>query len=163
MAKEELYKLALDSYHEYPLLAELMAIRDERFKDEQQDSMLCVNGYVGLDTLNNYVKLQQENQQLKIQISTREEEYKKLKEALNTKHFCKYANKCNEWVDCYREEYADMVQANVRLVNNWNELKIWLKKELGDRINPNKDKWLTGVYDAYRETIDKMQELEQGE
>lgn len=73
MTKEELYKLSLDSYHEYPLLAELMAIRDERFKDEQQDSMLCVNGYVGLDTLNNYVKLQQENQQLKIQVSSREE------------------------------------------------------------------------------------------
>lgn len=65
MNKEELYKLSLDSYHEYPLLAELMAIRDERFKDEQQDSMLCVNGYVGLNTLNNYVKLQQENQKYK--------------------------------------------------------------------------------------------------
>lgn len=47
-------------------------------------------------------------------------------------------------------------------VDNWNKLKKWLEKELGDRINPNKDKWLTGVYDAYRETIDKMQELEQG-
>lgn len=65
MTKEELYKLSLDSYHEYPLLAELMAIRDERFKDKQQDSMLCVNGYVGIDTLNNYVKLQQENQKYK--------------------------------------------------------------------------------------------------
>lgn len=65
MTKEELYKLSLDSYYEYPLLAELMAIRDERFKDEQQDSMLCVNGYVGVDTLNNYVKLQQENKKLK--------------------------------------------------------------------------------------------------
>ena len=70
MSKEELYKLSLDSYHEYPLLAELMAIRDERFKDEQQDSMLCVNGYISIDTLNNYVKLQQENQQLKGAIQT---------------------------------------------------------------------------------------------
>lgn len=82
MSEEELYKLSLDSYHEYPLLAELMAIRDERFKDEQQDNMLCVNGYVGLDTLNNYVKLQQENQQLKIQISAREEEYRKLERTI---------------------------------------------------------------------------------
>lgn len=49
-----------------------------------------------------------------------------------------------------------------QLKDNWNKLKKWLEKELGDRINPNKDKWLTGVYDAYRETIDKMQELEQG-
>ena len=72
-----------------------------------------------------YKKLQQENEQLKIQISAREEKYSKLE-------------------------------------NNWNKLKKWIEKELGDRINPNKDKWLTGVYDAYRETIDKMQELEQG-
>lgn len=49
-----------------------------------------------------------------------------------------------------------------QLKDNWNKLKEWLEKELGDRINPNKDKWLTGVYDAYRETIDKMQKLEQG-
>lgn len=70
-------------------------------------------------------ELQQENEQLKIQISAREEEYRKLE-------------------------------------NNWTKLRKWLEKELGDRINPNKDKWLTGVYDAYRETIDKMQELEQG-
>lgn len=53
-------------------------------------------------------------------------------------------------------------QENKQLRDNWNNLKKWLEKELGDRTNPNKDKWLTGVYDAYRETIDKMQELEQG-
>ena len=53
-------------------------------------------------------------------------------------------------------------QKNSDLEDNWNKLREWLEKELGDRINPNKDKWLTGVYDAYRETIDKMQELEQG-
>lgn len=53
-------------------------------------------------------------------------------------------------------------QENKQLKDNWNKLKKWLEKELGDRINPNKDKWLTGVYDAYRETIDKMKELEQG-
>lgn len=49
------------------------------------------------------------------------------------------------------------------LEDNWNKLREWLEKELGDRINPNNDKWLTGVYDAYRETIDKMQEMEGSE
>ena len=49
---------------------------------------------------------------------------------------------------------------NKQLKDNWNKLKEWLEKELGDRINPNKDNWLTGIYDAYRETIDKMQELQ---
>lgn len=78
---------------------------------------------MGISALKEIENLQQENKQLKIQISAREEV-------------------CN------------------RLESNWNKLKKWLEKELGDRINPNKDKWLTGVYDAYRETIDKMQELE---
>lgn len=57
---------------------------------------------------------------------------------------------------------TNIEQENKQLKDNWNKLKKWLEKELGDRLNPNKDKWLTGVYDAYRETIDKMKELEQG-
>ena len=60
------------------------------------------------------------------------------------------------------KEIENLQQENKQLKDNWNNLKKWLEKELGDRTNPNKDKWLTGVYDAYRETIDKMQELEQG-
>lgn len=69
-----------------------------------------------------------------------------------------------------KDEYGDYQECNInplrmkqkyeKQVDNWNKLKKWLEKELGDRINPNKDKWLTGVYDAYKETIDKMQELE---
>ncbi len=60
------------------------------------------------------------------------------------------------------KDYEKLQQENEKLKDNWDKLRKWLKKELGDRINPNKDKWLTGVYDAYRETIDKMQEIEQG-
>lgn len=69
-----------------------------------------------------------------------------------------------------KDEYGDYQECNInplemkqkydKQLDNWNKLKEWLEKELGDRINPNKDKWLTGVYDAYKETIDKMQELE---
>lgn len=76
-----------------------------------------------------------------------------------------------EWVGKnyidYKSEYKNnqkiikrLLDENKQLKDNWNKLKEWLVKELGDRINPNKDKWLTGVYDAYRETIDKMQELQ---
>lgn len=61
-----------------------------------------------------------------------------------------------------KEYDIDELLSYKKYKDNWNKLKKWLEKELGDRINPNKDKWLTGVYDAYRETIDKMQELEQG-
>lgn len=65
-------------------------------------------------------------------------------------------------IDIWNKKYNEVFDKNKQLKDNWNNLKKWLEKELGDRINPNKDKWLTGVYDAYRETIDKMQEIEQG-
>ena len=62
------------------------------------------------------------------------DENKKLKEALETKSYCKYANKCDELDDCSREEYEDMANANVRLsVENYDlkeenqELKKYLK------------------------------------
>lgn len=57
MNKEELYKLALSDVHKYSLLNEIFAIRDERFPNEQRDSTLCINGYIGLDVLNDYVEL----------------------------------------------------------------------------------------------------------
>lgn len=63
MSKEELYTLALSDIHKYNLLNEIFAIRDERFSKEQQDSMLCVNGYIGIDTLNDYVNLINQLQQ----------------------------------------------------------------------------------------------------
>lgn len=98
----------------------------KKLQQENQQLNLELSGYrqAILDD-KEMLGLKDENQQLKIQISAREENYKKLED-------------------------------------NWSELKIWLKKELGDRINPNKDKWLTGVYDTYKETIDKMQDLERG-
>lgn len=146
MTKEELYKLSLDSYYEYPLLAELMAIRDERFKDEQQDSMLCVNGYVGVDTLNNYVKLQQENKQLK-------ENYERL-----------YNENCK-----LRERHnindISLLDENYRLENNWNRLKEHMTnaeqiyKESDDKYI--KDMREMGIRHAYRIILYKMQELEQ--
>ena len=63
MNEEELYKLALSDIHKYNLLNEIFAIRDKRFSKEQQDSMLYVNGYIGIDTLNNYVNLINQLQQ----------------------------------------------------------------------------------------------------
>lgn len=54
--KDELYKLALSNVHRYALLNEIFAIKDERFPKEQQETMLCVNGYIGIDTLDRYVR-----------------------------------------------------------------------------------------------------------
>lgn len=43
------------------------------------------------------------------------DENKRLKEALEVKSYCKYANKCDEFNDCSREEYEDMANANMKL------------------------------------------------
>lgn len=49
------------------------------------------------------------------------DENKRLKEALEAKSYCKYANKCDELDDCSREEYEDMANANTRLsVENYD-------------------------------------------
>ncbi len=61
------------------------------------------------------------------------DENKRLKEALEAKSYCKYANKCDELDDCSREEYEDMANANVRLnVENYDlkEENQALKKHL---------------------------------
>lgn len=61
------------------------------------------------------------------------DENKRLKEALEAKSYCKYANKCDELNDCSREEYEDMSNANVRLnVENYDlkEENQTLKKQL---------------------------------
>lgn len=64
------------------------------------------------------------------------DENKRLKEALETKSYCKYANKCDELDDCSREEYEDMANANTRLkVENYDleEENEKLKKQLEDK------------------------------
>lgn len=61
------------------------------------------------------------------------DENRMLKEALETKSYCKYANKCDELNDCSREEYEDMSNANVRLnVENYDlkEENQTLKKQV---------------------------------
>lgn len=126
-------------------------------------------------------ELQQENQQLKndinklqkelneenlqcskysIEFNDLKEKNKQIKETYK-EVFNNYQKlkKDNETLTLLNIHQSDKIQ---QLKDNWNKLKEWLEKELGDRINPNKDKWLTGVYDAYRETIDKMHKLEQG-
>lgn len=53
-------------------------------------------------------KLNKQNVRLKKQ-------NQQLKEALKTKSYCQYANKCNELYDCSIEEYETMLQSNIKL------------------------------------------------
>lgn len=107
-----------------------------------------------------YYKLQQENKKLNGVVQTYDillkanvEENKQLKEELE----------CTIGIVEHNRIISKKNKEIHQLKDNWSKLKEWLEKELGDRINPNKDKWLTGVYDAYKETIDKMQELERSD
>ena len=65
----------------------------------QEDRNQWINQFT--KTHNEGVEIQKENQGLK--------------EALEAKSYCKYANKCDELDDCSREEYEDMANANMRL------------------------------------------------
>lgn len=99
-------------------------------------------------------QLQQENKQLKDELKNKPDAQITLQDDKENKFMIIQTERI--------DMQAELNKTIEKLFNNWNKLKEWLEKELGDRINPNKDKWLTGVYDAYKETIDKMQEIEQG-
>lgn len=64
-------------------------------------------------------------------------ENEKLKEALAASYYCKYANKCDDLMDCSREEYNSMCEENMKLYNENDDLKQEnqkLKKQL-EEIN----------------------------
>ena len=70
------------------------------------------------------------------------DENKRLKEALEVKSYCKYANKCDELNDCSREEYEDMANANTKLsAENYDlqEENQELKKQLEECQLQNTD------------------------
>lgn len=64
MNEEELYKLAISDVSKYSLLNEILAIRDNRFPDEENDYTIKVYGSVSLDVLNKYVRNINELEQL---------------------------------------------------------------------------------------------------
>ncbi len=70
------------------------------------------------------------------------DENRMLKEALEAKSYCKYANKCDELNDCSREEYEDMANANTKLsAENYDlqEENQELKKQLEECQLQNTD------------------------
>lgn len=86
------------------------------------------------------------------------DENKRLKEALETKLYCKYANKCNELYDCSIEEYEDMAIANVRLnVENYDlqEENEKLRKQFEDRTEDYKR-----MKDNFDSKVDVLTEID---
>ena len=56
MNEEELYKLAISDVPKYSLLNEILAIRDNRYPDEETDYTIKVYGSISLEVLNNYAR-----------------------------------------------------------------------------------------------------------
>ncbi len=50
-------------------------------------------------------------------------ENQRLKEALEEKSYCRYANKCDELYDCTKEEYNAMCENGIKLCNKYDDLK----------------------------------------
>jgi len=67
------------------------------------------------------------NQSRKIEDEIKKEN-KELLEALDIKKYCKYANKCNEFNDCTREEYQTMAERNMKLCLENDEFQQELDK-----------------------------------
>ena len=57
MNEKELYKLAISDVPKYSLLNEILAIRDNRFPNEENDYTIKVYGSISLDVLNKYVNV----------------------------------------------------------------------------------------------------------
>ena len=65
MNAEEINEMILnEDVKKYPLLNEIFAIRDNRHN--VNNYTICVNGYISLDVINKAIKLQKENEELKI-------------------------------------------------------------------------------------------------
>ena len=64
MNEEDLYKLAISDVSKYSLLNEILAIRDNRFPNEENDYTIKVYGSISLDVLNRYVRNINELEQL---------------------------------------------------------------------------------------------------
>jgi hypothetical protein len=96
--KEELYELALSDVPTYSLLNEIFAIRDKRV--EIVDYTIGVNGFISLDVLNKYVKIIQENQQLKEKLNGvyEERDYLFNKLSIEKKYLQERINKAMEYM-----------------------------------------------------------------
>ena len=66
MNEKELYDLAISDVPKYSLLNEILAIRDNRFRDEEVDYCINVNGCISLDVLNKYVNLVKTDEDIRL-------------------------------------------------------------------------------------------------
>ena len=81
MSEEEIYEIITKDVFKYPLLNQIFAIRDNRYKIDNKS--ICVNGYISLDTIEKVIQLQKENEELKEKVFKRNKELIRLEEYAN--------------------------------------------------------------------------------
>lgn len=107
MNEKELYNLAISDVSKYSLLNEILAIRDNRFRDEEVDYCINVNGCISLDVLNKYVNL------IKTEDEIRLDQTMKVFEALSfvIKHgSCSYRYLIYDMLGFKYENYSDLIK-----------------------------------------------------
>lgn len=104
--------------------------------------------------LNKFGKIPQRHELLQM-IERLQQENQELKEALEVKSYCKYANKCDEFDDCSREEYEDMANANMKLSVENCDLKDENQKLKEEVINLSKEvgRWNSYYDDEFNENL----------
>lgn len=113
MSEEEIYKIITKDVFKYPLLNQIFAIRDNRYKIDNKS--ICVNGYISLDTIEKVIQLQKENEELKEKIFKRDKELIKLEE---------YANKNFERKDDVKAKYIPKDKIRVILEDEIEDAEI---------------------------------------
>lgn len=107
MNEKELYDLAISDVPKYSLLNEILAIRDNRFHDEEVDYCINVNGCISLDVLNKYVNL------IKTEDEIRLDQTMKVFEALSfvIKHgSCSYRYLIYDMMGFKYENYSNLIK-----------------------------------------------------
>ena len=95
MSEEEIYKIITKDVFKYPLLNQIFAIRDNRYKIDNKS--ICVNGYISLDTIEKAIQLQKENEELKNKVVKRDNELIDLEEYAEKEFITKQEVKENYW------------------------------------------------------------------
>ena len=107
MNEKELYDLAISDVPKYSLLNEILAIRDNRFPDEEVDYCINVNGCISLDVLNKYVDL------IKTEDEIRLDQTMKVFEALSfiiNHGTCSYRYLIYDMLGFKYENYSDLIK-----------------------------------------------------
>lgn len=102
MNEKELYELAISDVPKYSLLNEILAIRDNRFPNEENDYTIKVYGSISLDVLNKYVNVIDNWNKLKEWLEEESTEYKK---------------------DSYSSEYGLVIGTMLRTLDKLQEIE----------------------------------------